>query len=43
MYLLDNEDYMSSNEEIVIDEEENEQRLEIEKIEEKEHVRSTRF
>ena len=35
--MLDNEDYMSSNEEIVTDKEENEQKLEIEKIEEKEH------
>nr|POF08942.1 hypothetical protein CFP56_22815 [Quercus suber] len=34
---FDNEDYMSSDEEIVIDEEENEQKLEIEKIEEKKH------
>ena len=35
--MSDNEDYMSSDEEIVIDEEENEQKLEIEKIEEKKH------
>uniref|UniRef100_A0A7N2MY89 Uncharacterized protein n=1 Tax=Quercus lobata TaxID=97700 RepID=A0A7N2MY89_QUELO len=34
---FDNEDYISSNEEIVIDEEENEQKLEIEMIEEKKH------
>ena len=35
--MSDNEDYMSLDEEIVIDEEENEQKLEIEKIEEKVH------
>ena len=37
MSLSDNEDYISSDEEIVIDEEENEQKLEIEMIEEKKH------
>ena len=37
MWLSDNEDYMSLDEEIVIDEEENVQKLEIEKIEEKVH------
>nr|POF18462.1 hypothetical protein CFP56_62231 [Quercus suber] len=37
MQRINNEDYMSSDEEIVIDEQENEQKLEIEKIEEKKH------
>ena len=37
MRLSDNEDHMSSDEEIFIDEKENEQKLEIEKIEEKKH------
>ena len=37
IWLLDNEDRLSSDEEIVIDKEENEQKLKTDNIEEKEH------